>query len=279
MWFSFSPNPLSHCPIHPVWLYEITGVIECRTTGLPRSRGLRCGRSSSNWWVALGSGPVPWPTFPSEVGRDHRVLRSIWFGLLEGASSISDAYLFERIQSSGSSFCRCLVFVLLMLSKQTDRESGETSPGVLQSRPGFLSPQPLPEKPLQRLEMCALANDSMFQNCRKSWQAPQSSATIFTSEIIQQQCFAAKNNDLLWWSFLKMRYCLDLTMDLVMNFQLQRAAYIRYFTCCIFHYMLGYVYILYSTDFFEFSRSRIPQTSSLWSQENQLLSWPKCTYR
>eukprot|EP00434_Breviolum_minutum_P029160 symbB.v1.2.025794.t2/scaffold2521.1/size77047/4 len=26
--------------------------------------------------------------------------------------------------------------------------------GVLQSRPGFLSPQPLPEKPLQRLEMC-----------------------------------------------------------------------------------------------------------------------------
>lgn len=84
MWFSFSPNPLSHCPIHPVWLYEITGVIECRTTGLPRSRGLRCGRSSSNWWVALGSGPVPWPTFPSEVGRDHRVLRSIWFGLLEG---------------------------------------------------------------------------------------------------------------------------------------------------------------------------------------------------
>lgn len=27
--------------------------------------------------------------------------------------------------------------------------------------------------------------------CHKSWQAPQSSATIFTSEIIQQQCFAA----------------------------------------------------------------------------------------
>ena len=43
-----------------------------------------------------------------------------------GVSSISDAYLFERIHSSGSSFCRCLVFVLLMLSKQTDRESGET---------------------------------------------------------------------------------------------------------------------------------------------------------
>ena len=170
-----------------------------------------------------------------------------------GVSSISDAYLFERIHSSGSSFCRCLVFVLLMLSKQTDRESGETcwnmlpqepSPGVLQSRPGFLSlKQPLPEKPLQRLEMCGLANDSMFQNCHKSWQAPQSSATIFTSEIIQQQCFAAKNNDLLWWSFLKMRYCLDLTMDLVMNFQLQGAAYIRYFTCCIFHYTLCiYIY-------------------------------------
>lgn len=159
-----------------------------------------------------------------------------------GVSSISDAYLFERIHSSGSSFCRCLVFVLLMLSKQTDRESGETcwnmlpqepSPGVLQSRPGFLSlKQPLPEKPLQRLEMCGLANDSMFQNATKADKRPKALQLYlhqrsYSSSVLQQ-----------WWSFLKMRYCLDLTMDLVMNFQLQGAAYILFhYTLCIYIYI------------------------------------------